>query len=220
MQQLYITLLTILFLFSCATKKVTTYSEPFSDTYTQSKDSIVFWRLDNLKESTYYSLEEMTPLSKVKRDYKIKNGKLYYKKTDRLVSNIKLQLRIDTLMGVDVKISNGLPSGAFCDFTNGITCKKDILYNEGGDLDGYYSVADYDTKFKNGLGYWKDFYYQKDTEKYTLKEEGKVKNNFKFGEWKYYNKEGEINSIKTYSLKDSVDLRFPHCIFNKNEPCY
>lgn len=28
------------------------------------------------------------------------------------------------------------------------------------------------------------------------------------------------DSIKTYSLRDSVDVRFPHCIFNKKEPCY
>ncbi len=54
----------------------------------------------------------------------------------------------------------------------------------------------------------------------SLKEEGVVKNNFKFGEWKYYNNEGKIDSIKTYTLKDSVDVRFPHCIFNKKEPCY
>lgn len=35
-----------------------------------------------------------------------------------------------------------------------------------------------------------------------------------------YGKEGKIDSIKTYTLKDSVDVRFPHCIFNKSEPCY
>jgi hypothetical protein len=52
------------------------------------------------------------------------------------------------------------------------------------------------------------------------KEEGEVKNNFKYGEWKYYNKSGVIDSTKTYTLKDSVDIRFPHCIFNKKEPCF
>lgn len=91
---------------------------------------------------------------------------------------------------------------------------------------GKFSVTDkndkklYTTKFKNGSGYWKDFFYHRKTDHYTLKEEGILKNNFKFGEWKYYNKNGEIDSIKTYSIRDSVDIRFPHCIFNKNEPCY
>lgn len=73
----------------------------------------------------------------------------------------------------------------------------------------------YKTIFKKGSGYWKDFYNEG-----QIKEEGEVKNNYKVGEWKYYNKNGEIDSLKTYSIKDSVDVRFPHCLFNKNEPCY
>jgi len=51
-------------------------------------------------------------------------------------------------------------------------------------------------------------------------EEGKVVNHYKYGEWKYYNENGKIDSIKAYQLSDSVDVRFPHCLFNKNEPCY
>lgn len=47
-----------------------------------------------------------------------------------------------------------------------------------------------------------------------------MKNNFKFGEWKYYSKEGKVDRTKMDTLKDSVDVRFPHCIFNTNEPCY
>ncbi|MBU3125738.1 hypothetical protein KN811_20170 [Sinomicrobium sp. 2019215] len=73
----------------------------------------------------------------------------------------------------------------------------------------------YSTKFKKGSGYWKDFFYTG-----SLKEEGQVKKNFKYGKWTYYNKKGEIDSTKTYTLKDSIDVRFPHCIFNKKELCY
>ena len=82
--------------------------------------------------------------------------------------------------------------------------------------------------FKNGYGDWTEYYfvdyfnnksYEKN-EDIVLKEEGQVKNNFKYGKWKYYNKEGEIDSTRVYKLHDSVDVRFPHCIFNKTEPCY
>lgn len=76
----------------------------------------------------------------------------------------------------------------------------------------------------SGNGYWTRFYYEQNEEfEYIIthiKEEGEVKNNYKVGEWKYYNKNGEIDSLKVYSVKDSVDIRFPHCLFNKNEPCY
>ena len=77
--------------------------------------------------------------------------------------------------------------------------------------------------FNEGNGILKKYYYIKSNSEYIrghIREEGEVKNNFKFGEWKYYNKDGKIDSIKTYTLRDSVDVRFPHCIFNKNEPCY
>ena len=53
-----------------------------------------------------------------------------------------------------------------------------------------------------------------------IREEGKVVDHYKYGEWKYYNENGKIDSIKAYQLSDSVDVRFPHCLFNKNEPCY
>lgn len=80
------------------------------------------------------------------------------------------------------------------------------------------------TMFSNGTGTWRRFHYIQDENleyiRNHTKEEGEVKNNFKYGVWKYYNKEGKIDSIKNYSLKDSVDVRFPNCIFNKNEPCY
>ncbi len=74
----------------------------------------------------------------------------------------------------------------------------------------------YKTRFKGGNGYWKDYYYKIN----KLREEGQVKNNYKYGAWKYYNKTGKLDSIKHYQLTDSVDVRFPYCLFNKKEPCY
>ena len=74
----------------------------------------------------------------------------------------------------------------------------------------------YRTYFTNGNGYWKDYYYKEG----KTREEGKVVDHYKYGEWKYYNENGKIDSIKAYQLSDSVDVRFPHCLFNKNEPCY
>lgn len=180
-----------------------------------SEESIVYWRNNNVQNQSI----PMNSISVVKENFKILKGKLFNITKKEIVSNIKLVLIVGDSKGEDVKVLNGLPYGGYCDFTDGVTCKKDILYNEKGNLNGYFSVNDYNTTFRDGSGYWKDFY-STNKNKYSLKEEGEVKNNFKFGEWKYYTKKGKIHSVKTYTLKDSVDVRFPHCIFNKNEPCY
>ena len=74
--------------------------------------------------------------------------------------------------------------------------------------------------FSEGSGYWKLYYYNTENEIVGVKEEGEIKHNYKIGQWKYYNREGAIDSVKTYSIKDSVDIRFPHCLFNKKEPCF
>ena len=74
--------------------------------------------------------------------------------------------------------------------------------------------------FSEGSGYWKLYYYNIENEIVGVKEEGEIKHNYKIGQWKYYNREGTIDSVKTYSIKDSVDVRFPYCLFNKKEPCF
>lgn len=74
--------------------------------------------------------------------------------------------------------------------------------------------------FSEGSGYWKLYYYNTENEIVGVKEEGEIKHNYKIGQWKYYNREGTIDSVKTYSMKDSIDVRFPHCLFNKKEPCF
>ncbi|MFV0305998.1 MAG: hypothetical protein ACK5IC_11015 [Moheibacter sp.] len=153
-------------------------------------------------------------ISEVLKKYRIKDGELFF--NGRTVSSVELNLRLEEFKGVDVSIYSGKPIGYFCDWSNGIMCKKMYNHDEGGNIDGVFVSSEYEILFKKGNGFWKDYY----GDKASIKEEGEVKNNFKFGEWKYYSKEGKIDSIKTYTLKDSVDVRFPHCIFNKIEPCY
>ena len=118
-----------------------------------------------------------------------------------------------------IKIINGYLEGTYT--INPDMPLKEIYYKKSK-MAGKYIVYNtdrqilYRTYFTNGNGYWKDYYYKEG----KIREEGKVVNHYKYGEWKYYNENGKIDSIKAYQLSDSVDVRFPHCLFNKNEPCY
>ncbi|MCC8035022.1 MAG: hypothetical protein LIO77_03695 [Rikenellaceae bacterium] len=47
-----------------------------------------------------------------------------------------------------------------------------------------------------------------------MSEEGLVENNFKIGQWKYYNDKGETIRTANYHLKDRIDVRFPYYYFN------
>ncbi len=101
-----------------------------------------------------------------------------------------------------------------------VIVKKCVYKN--GNLSGDYIIENlkdsilYKTRFKRGNGNWKDYYYKIN----KLREEGQVKNNYKYGAWKYFDKTGKLDSIKHYQLTDSVDVRFPYCLFNKKEACY
>ena len=118
-----------------------------------------------------------------------------------------------------IVIRNGYPEG---NFTSGVFTEeaqktlKTVGY-VGTDISGIYEIIDlndsllYRTNFKKGNGYWKDYYVRND----QLKEEGLVRNNYKSGEWKYFGQSGELDSTKNYTLDDSVDVRFPYCLFNK-----
>lgn len=143
-----------------------------------------------------------------------------YQKTDIMIKNKYFQQRnkyknienlIDSVKNVvsEKEFSKIIPS------LEETLIIKEFFLDEELNIDGGFRVYSYTVIFKKGCGYWKDFYNEG-----HLKEEGEVKNNYKVGEWKYYNKNGEIDSLKVYSVKDSVDVRFPHCLFNKNEPCY
>lgn len=127
-------------------------------------------------------------------------------------------------IGNEYIYDNGYPEGKYCviytDDTIPITFKE--AHYKKGVLTGEYWVKSlsgkmlYKTKFRQGTGYWKDYYYEEG----TIREEGQVTRHYKTGEWKYYNKSGGIDSIKTYTVRDSVDVRFPYCLFNKTDRCW
>jgi len=167
-----------------------------------------------------YNGETVIPSSEIKKRFRIKQGKLYDSFQEKYVSNLTIQLRKNNFNAEDVYINNGLPEGTYYEIYKNNMDWRLFNYDKKGNLNGVFVVANYEVKFTNGNGYWKDYYYIEETNEYPIKEEGKIKNNFKFGEWKYYNKQGTLDSLKTYTLNDSVDVRFPHCLFNKNEPCY
>jgi antitoxin component YwqK of YwqJK toxin-antitoxin module len=126
-----------------------------------------------------------------------------------------------------IVIENGYPIGIYIasiyesNAINQTDSVKVITY-KNGNISGDFKIINtkdsllYKTTFKNGRGYWKDYYYEKS----KLREEGKVKYNYKVGQWKYYDIFGTIDSIKTYTLKDCVDVRFSFNFFNKDEPYY
>jgi hypothetical protein len=187
-------------------------------------DSIIFWRTGNLPTSQVYSKEDMITIEEVKQNYFLKKGRLYNKNKE-VVSGVKILLRLNEFSGENVSILKGKPNKEYCDWTNGVMCKRQFLYNDKGNLHGYFSTGNnYNVTFNQGDGYLKDFYYNiniiDSTNELPLKEEGKVKNNLKQGKWIYYNRNQKIDSVKAYSRKDSVDVRFPHCLFNKKELCY
>ena len=126
-----------------------------------------------------------------------------------------------------------------CDNKGMISSVSYFSYDFEADSSTYTTV----TYPHHGNGYWKDYYYTKAgiksleiydqvfdsdvadtviTYKYRkfLKKEGAFKNNYKVGEWKYYNKDGTIREIRNYKKRDKVDVRFPYCLFNRKEPCY
>ncbi len=118
-----------------------------------------------------------------------------------------------------VGIENGYPVGTYhagTYETDDIRQSfKTIEYKNANISGGFtiYNTKDsllYETHFKNGTGYWKDFYLNES----KLREEGQVKMNYKYGIWKYYDLFGKIDSTKTYTLQDSIDVRYPYCLFN------
>lgn len=190
----------------------------------------------------------LTPIKEVLKNYRIKDGYLLDMISNNN-SKIEV-LRFDTGDYVDfAELDKGKIQTSYRIYKNSVDFgssegisfdeKGNIGYQYNGILDMYIKVKTKDSIkleklnplyhryrniFNKGNGFWKTYYYGKmynyEYISGPIKEEGEVKNNFKYGEWKYYNNNGAIDSTKTYTLKDSVDVRFPHCIFNKKEPCY
>ncbi|SHL28025.1 hypothetical protein [Flavobacterium chilense] len=183
-----------------------------------------YWRANNYydEKQSYYNLSTAKNILTVKKEYSIKNGFLFF--NNKLVDSLEIYFGACNGVFYNVGILKGLPvSQNIIIANNPYPSMYGIQYTPNETI---FTFLDYNSTLINGTGNLKKYYYSKwdgKTQNYSkeiLKEEGEVKNNFKLGEWKYYNKNGVIDSTKTYTLKDSVDVRFPHCIFNKKEPCY
>lgn len=209
-----VTLIILFLLGGCKVNSQNTGNKVNSPSY--KSDSIIRWGNYKLDES-------IMPLSEVKNKYLVKGGKLYNRFENSVVSDITIQFITDGNEAEDVYIKNGVPINSYYEKKHNIMDWRLINYSETGNLNGVFVVANYETQFKNGFGIWKNYYYKNfkslSEASFQLREEGEVKNNFKIGEWKYYNKEGKLEKTKTYTLNDSIDVRFPQCIFNNTEPC-
>ncbi|MFC3758821.1 hypothetical protein ACFONJ_22870 [Chryseobacterium tructae] len=171
----------------------------------------------------YYDFKKSKNLKRVKEQYSIKKDILFY--NGKKVDSLLIFYRQSENVNYSVYIINGRPTGYTIDVNNNPNPSMySVTYDKDGNLN--YNFIEQHIYLHKGNGIIKNYYYgewngkNQSFSKEVLKEEGEVENNFKVGEWKYYNKEGRIDSIKTYTLKDAVDIRFPYCIFNKNEPCY
>ncbi len=221
-----LSLISFVFLLSCSFKPAIQVPKPvhidvivpnMDDKY----DSVLYWYTDdfNIKKSSIDVKQER--ISEVKKNYYLKNNQLFNNKNN-IVDNVLINLIINDKTSISVIMRDGKPQNDLLYSIDGV---PPYVYTDSG---GVIPLMKELEIFKKGEGHWinyylEDYYSNKEYEEknnFYLKEEGDVKNNFKYGEWKYYNKKGMIDSAKTYILKDSVDVRFPHCIFNKKEPCY
>lgn len=177
----------------------------------------------NIATIMNYDFKHSKSFEVVKKQYSMKNGILYYKKNK--IDNLQVFYRLNEDIDYILYIVKGKTMGYTINVNNNPRPSMySVSYNDEGDIS--YNFIKQNVFLLKGNGILKNYYYgewngknQKFSDE-VLKEEGEVKNNFKFGEWRYYNKNGLLDSTKTYTLKDSVDVRFPHCIFNKNEACY
>jgi hypothetical protein len=179
------------------------------------------WYNNNIATIINYDFKHSKSLEIVKKQYSMKNGVLYYKK------NKTDSLQIFYLQNEDIDYIVNIIKGKSMGYTINVNNNPrpsmySVSYNDEGDIQ--YSFIKQNVFLLKGNGILKNYYYSEwngKNQKFSdeiLKEEGEVKNNFKYGEWRYYNKSGAIDSTKIYTLKDSIDIRFPHCIFNKKEP--
>lgn len=169
-----------------------------------------------------YDFRYAKSIESVKNQYDIKKGIMFYKKTK--IDSLQIFYRLNENTDYIVYVVKGKPIGYTINANNN---PRPSMYSVSYNNDDIsYNFIEQNIFLSKGNGFFKGYYYsewngkEQKFNKEIIKEEGEVKNNFKIGKWKYYNEEGKIDSTKTYTLKDSVDIRFPHCIFNKKEPCY
>jgi len=235
MKKLFSIIITILLFATCIGQEKQIPQKPVSisiskpDYKTSGGDSgIKFKKTDNwyndnnIATIVNYDFKHSKSLEVVKKQYSMRNGVLYYKKNK--IDSLQIFYRSNEDIDYIVYIIKGKPTGYTINVNNNPRPSMyAVSYNNEGDI--RYDFIKQNVFLLKGNGILKNYYYgewnstTQDYSKEILKEEGEVKNNLKFGEWKYYNKNGSIESMKIYTLKDSVDVRFPYCLFNKKEPC-
>ncbi|KFE96958.1 hypothetical protein IX38_22420, partial [Chryseobacterium luteum] len=162
------------------TVQINTPDEKYSKSLHWSKDEIKDNKNANLTESIHTILKKYT----IKNDKICINGKP--------LDKVYINFIVNNDFSKSIIIENGLPNSEYLYHVSGV---PSYVYTDNG---GIIPMTTQLKIFKKGYGHWTDYYYVdyfkskkfKDNYKAVLKEEGEVKNNFKFGEWKYYNKEG------------------------------
>lgn len=182
-------------------------------------EKVDYWYNENqnFDKSRYSDFKKVKSLIKVKKYYQIKNGLLFF--NNKIVSDLKVNYQVNDSVEYNIKIEKGKPKVQIIEISgNPKPSMLRIIYDNG---DSNYKFLKHSSFLNKGNGELKLYYYEKwnyKTQKFNIekiKEEGKVKNNYKFGDWKYYNKKGSIDSTKAHLLKDSIDIRFPYSLFNK-----
>lgn len=231
MKKTLIYLITLFFIIGCNPQK--NYIEPLNkikDKSAHINSEMNFLKIENwynekyVKSNSNYDFKNSKNLGIVKNEYSIRNGEIFHK--NKIIDSLTIFYMQDENVEYVIEIKRGKSIYQIINVVNNPRPSMySVTYDKDGNINNYHNLKQI-SYLPQGNGNLKVFYYgfwDGRNQKYiegSLKEEGIVKNNFKTGEWKYYNKEGKIDSTKTYTLKDSVDVRFPHCIFNKKEPCY
>lgn len=176
-------------------------------------DNLEEYKFSNINSPNYNSIEQF------KNDFSIRSGKLVCE--NGIVKRMRLIFEDETTIQFTY-INNGLITENEVQIKGDpIPSGKSYFYDKKGNVA---RISEVKNELQNGNGHYISYYFKNLKFGYTtipiIKSEGEVRNNFKIGKWTCYDNEGEVISTKIYTLKDAVDVRFPYCIFNKNEPCY
>ncbi len=222
LMRLSLSILAFFFLINCKGQippppKVLPAPEVVLPWYDEDRDyeTTLNWYQENYSFTKKNSLSKIKRLSQVRETFYIKNGKLY-NQANAVVNKTMINYYMDKSVRLSIVINDGVP---LSDYFYHI---KEI-YPHCSQDDARQSLSSHLKIFKEGNGKWRGYYYRVFPNNYfetQLREEGEVKNHLKYGEWIYYSSRGVIDSTKTYFTTDSIEVRFPHCLFNKNEPCY
>ena len=188
--------------------------EEYSFNQCNLKEEYNLSRNDN--DVDYNSIEQF------KKDFFVKNGKL------RCSNGIINQMRL-FYSNIDsyefININEGLLEGHEINVKDAPVGMGHYAllykYDNEGNLERMFFTEEKKYYFIKGTGHYVEYYtpvFNLKSQKYEpliIKGEGEIRNNFKIGEWKYYDRNGKVDIIKTYSLNDFVDVRFPYCLFNK-----